>query len=118
MSRHLCGRGGGSAALSISAPILLETGGVCDRSVRRPTANHALGVSVLKNDLDTFARVLFQPKLFRLLAHVVLVPAQHARRGRDSVAEGKGSFEIIDVHLGPGLTWVDIHCCLAVLPSA
>ncbi len=45
----------------------------------------------LKDDPGAFPRVLFQPKFFRLLAHLVLVPAQHVRRGRDSVAEGEGN---------------------------
>src|SRR6478672_4492811 len=56
----------------------------------------------LKDDQGAFPRVLFQPKFFRLLAHHVLVPAQHVRRGRDSVAEGEGSLEIIEVHLDQG----------------
>jgi hypothetical protein len=56
------------------------------------------------DDPGAFPRVLFQPEFFRLLAHLVLVPAQHVRRGRDSVAEGEGSPEIIEVHFGPGLT--------------
>jgi hypothetical protein len=69
----------------------------------RGAADIVMGLA-LKDDPGAFPRVLFQPKFFRLLAHLVLVPAQHVRRGRDSVAEGEGSLEIIEVHFGPGLT--------------
>jgi hypothetical protein len=64
--------------------------------------DHRAGLA-LKDDPNTFPRVLFQPKFFCLPAHLDLVPAQHVRRGRDSVAEGEGSPEIIDVGFGPRL---------------
>ena len=89
--------------MTVNGPMTRADQSAIGLAVAVMLADHRVGLA-LKDDPDTFPRVLFQPQFFRLLTHLVLVPAQHVRRGRDSVAEGEGCLEIIDVRFGPGLT--------------
>jgi hypothetical protein len=61
---------------------------------RGDTADHRVGMSILENDAP-LTRMLDQSELLHLLTHLVLVPAQHARRVRERVAVVEGVSEVL-----------------------
>ena len=63
----------------------------------------------LANDADALAGVFDQTELPRLLAHLILVPAQEARRLRERLPVIEGVRQVCNVHFGPGLARVRVH---------
>jgi hypothetical protein len=56
-----------------------------------------------------FFSALDQPKLFRFLADLVFVPAEHPRRVRIRVPKIEGGSEVLNIHFRPRLTRIYVH---------